>query len=250
VDNNGTIVARYVYSRRINEPLGQIRSDVTSYYETDGMGSVSSLSNSSGANAQSYTYDSFGNLTDSTGSVITPFRYTGRKFDSETSLYFYRARYFDPQIGRLISEDSLGFGAGDVNFYNYVGGDPTNYRDPSGQTSIPVIVWGWLCGPNWTGGRFEEYNPAHAALYKEPIDAADAVCKEHVICYYRARDHTTREAPECIASDSRSGASCGSQAAIGDRRAATRMPALGTARYNSEENWVTTLPVSNPRETT
>jgi RHS repeat-associated protein len=188
VDNNGSAVARYAYGKRIDEPLAELRSGVTSYYETDGMGSVSSLSNSSGASAQTYTYDSFGNLTASAGSLTNPFRYTGREFDYESSLYFYRARYYDPRAGRFISEDPLRFGAGDVNFYDYVGGNPINYRDPSGQTSIPIIFWGMWCGPNWTGGRFEQYDPKHAKLYREPWDAADAVCEQHDICYYRCRD--------------------------------------------------------------
>ena len=187
-DNNGNAIARYVYGKRIDEPFAEIRDGITSYYENDGMGSVSSLSNLSGAQAQTYTYDSFGNLTASTGSVANPFRYTGREFDSATNLYFYRARYYDPQIGRFASEDPLRLSAGDVNFYSYVGGNPINYRDPSGQTSIPMIFHGNWCGPNWTGGRFEQYNPDHVKSYNEPIDAADAVCKEHDICYYQCRD--------------------------------------------------------------
>jgi hypothetical protein len=58
----------------------------------NGLGSVTSLSTSGGAIANTYTYDSFGNLTASSGSLTNPFRYTAREFDSETSLYYYRAR--------------------------------------------------------------------------------------------------------------------------------------------------------------
>jgi RHS repeat-associated protein len=53
-----------------------------------------------------YEYDSFGNLTISTGTVENPFRYTGRELDSETGLYYYRARYYDPTTGRFLSEYS------------------------------------------------------------------------------------------------------------------------------------------------
>jgi RHS repeat-associated protein len=187
VDSSGNAIARYVYGKRIDEPLGQLRSGVTSYDETDGMGSVTSLSSASGAIAQTYTFDSFGNQIASSGSLTNPFRYTGREFDMETNLYFYRARYYDSTAGKFVSEDPLRFGAGDVNFYDYVGGNPINYRDPSGQTSIPIIIHGNWCGPNWTGHQFEEYNPAHAKLYRQPIDAADAVCKQHDICYYQCR---------------------------------------------------------------
>jgi len=64
----------------------------------------------------------------STGALVNNFRYTGREFDSETGLYYYRARYFDPQGGRFLSEDPIGF-AGGSNFYSYVNGDPTSVVD-------------------------------------------------------------------------------------------------------------------------
>ena len=60
------------------------------------------------------------------------FGYTGREQDAETGLDYYRARYYDSAVGRFISEDPIGFGAGDANLYRYVGNSPTNYTDPSG----------------------------------------------------------------------------------------------------------------------
>jgi RHS repeat-associated protein len=73
-------------------------------------------------------YDSFGN---STGSLLTRYTYTGREFDSDTGLYYYRARWYEPQVGRFISEDPIGFDGG-MNWYSYVENDPVNYDDPSG----------------------------------------------------------------------------------------------------------------------
>jgi RHS repeat-associated protein len=107
-----------------------LRSGTTSYYQADGLGSLTSLSNPSGALANTYTYDSFGNLTTSTGSLTNSFRYTGREFDTETSLYYYRARYYDSATGRFISEDPGRYTP--VNFYSYVGGDPIFWNDPLG----------------------------------------------------------------------------------------------------------------------
>ncbi len=78
-----------------------LRSSTTSYYEADGLGSVTSLSNAAGALAQTYTFDSFGKQTASSGSLTNPFQFTGREFDTESSLYFMRARYFDPTTGRF-----------------------------------------------------------------------------------------------------------------------------------------------------
>jgi RHS repeat-associated protein len=115
----GTPVARYTQGLNIDEPLVMLRGSATSYYSADGLGSVTSLTNTSGANAQTYTYDSFGNLTASSGSLTNSFRYTGWEFDTETSLYYYRARYYDPTVGRFISEDPTGFKGG-LNFYPYV----------------------------------------------------------------------------------------------------------------------------------
>jgi RHS repeat-associated protein len=82
--------------------------------------------------SNSFIYDSFGNVTSSTGSFSQPFRFTGREWDSETGLYFYRARYYDSQPGRFISEDSWKFLAG-PNFYSYVANDPVGQIDPSGH---------------------------------------------------------------------------------------------------------------------
>jgi RHS repeat-associated protein len=79
-------------------------------------------------------YDSFGKITAQTNANVDfRFGYTGREFDEETGLYYYRARYYDAATGRFISEDPMGFGAGDSNLYRYVGNSATNYTDPTGN---------------------------------------------------------------------------------------------------------------------
>ena len=108
-----------------------LRSTTTSYYQADGLGSVTSLTNTAGGNAQTYTYDSFGNIVATTGSLANSFRYTGREFDTETNLYYYRARYYDPQTGRFTSEDPIQFIAG-PDFYTYVVNNPIGRVDPFG----------------------------------------------------------------------------------------------------------------------
>jgi RHS repeat-associated protein len=129
----------------IDEPLAMLRSSTTSYYEADGLGSISSLTSSAGALANTYTYDSFGNVTNSTGTLRNPFSYTGREFDSETGLYYYRARYYDPSVGRFLSEDPVGFSGEDVNLYRYVWDAPLNLRDPFGL-SPSSAAWCFLKG--------------------------------------------------------------------------------------------------------
>ena len=113
------------------------RGSTVDYYEADGLGSITSLTATNGTVAQSYTYDSFGNQTASSGSLTNFFRYTGREFDTETNLYYNRARYFDPSTGRFLSEDPVGFGGDGTDFYAYVENDATDWVDPFGLQHKP-----------------------------------------------------------------------------------------------------------------
>ncbi len=87
----------------------------------------------------SYEYDAFGNQTASTGTFDNPYRYAGELYDSETSQYYLRSRYYDPGLGRFVSEDSYG---GDpnspltLNRYTYGLNNPLVYVDPSGHISL------------------------------------------------------------------------------------------------------------------
>jgi RHS repeat-associated protein len=153
VDNSSNILARYAQGLTIDQPLAEFRGSTTDYYEVDALGSVTSLSNGAGTIANTYAYDSFGNVTNFTGSLSNPFRYTGREFDSETSLYFNRARYYDQNAGRFVSEDPSEFFGGQ-NFYGYVGNDPINLTDPLGLTDCVVTATAVVCtnrgaGLNW-----------------------------------------------------------------------------------------------------
>jgi len=141
----GAILARYTVTQNIDEPLAMQRSTTSSYYEADGLGSVTSLTSSAGSVANTYTYDSFGNITNFTGTLRNPFLYAGREYDNETSLYFNRARYYNPSTGRFVSEDPIRSG---INFYQYSLNSPTNLVDPFGlkDTSSPR-KWGGSGSP-------------------------------------------------------------------------------------------------------
>jgi RHS repeat-associated protein len=94
-----------------------------------------------GAVVNQIDYDSYGNIVGQTNPSVTfRFGYTGREWDGETGQYYYRARYYDPTVGQFISQDPIGFAAGDANLYRYVGNSPTNFTDPSGlfsEISLP-----------------------------------------------------------------------------------------------------------------
>jgi RHS repeat-associated protein len=85
---------------------------------TDGNGNVTA----------SYTYDVFGATRSQSGTADTVFRFTGEQRDVESGLYYLRARFYDPAIGRFLARDPLPGG----NLYAYVGSNPTNLIDPTG----------------------------------------------------------------------------------------------------------------------
>ena len=73
------------------------------------------------------------------------FGYSGQRYDSETGLYYYKARYYSPSLGRFLQPDPSRYGYGDLNLYQYVLGDPLNENDPYGEFTalegaIAVII--------------------------------------------------------------------------------------------------------------
>jgi RHS repeat-associated protein len=71
--------------------------------------------------------------------IPNPYTFTGREFGLDTGLYYYRARYYDPHLGRFLQEDPIGF-IGEMNLYTYVLNNPVNYIDPYGQIVVVVPV--------------------------------------------------------------------------------------------------------------
>jgi len=92
------------------------------------------LTNSSGNTVQVYEYDVYGRVGATDASHPNRFMFTGREFDKETGLYYYRARYYNPQIGRFLQTDPIGYGDG-MNMYAYCGNNPLGLADPSGMAS-------------------------------------------------------------------------------------------------------------------
>jgi RHS repeat-associated protein len=130
------LVERYTQGPGIDEPLVGQRQPKIFYYGADGLGSITSLTDPTGAVAATYTYDSFGFMTASTGSATNWFRYTARQFDSSTALYYYRARYYDPMTGRFLSEDPIRFSGADMNVFRFVRNKPTGFVDRMGLLVI------------------------------------------------------------------------------------------------------------------
>jgi RHS repeat-associated protein len=113
-----------------------------SYFLTDHLGTTSALTDGSGTVVETQNYDSFGN---NAGSARTRYTYTGRERDPDSGLLYYRARFYDPQLGRFISEDPIGL-VGGINYYAYVSNNPAMLSDPLGlcpQDGKPVGPCAW-----------------------------------------------------------------------------------------------------------
>jgi len=140
-DGENDIKSRYLHTLAIDDILSVEQGGKVYYYQKDGLGSVVALTDEAGQVVQSYEYDSFGKIVNQTGSIRNPFTYTGREYDEETGLYFYRARYYDPNAGRFFTKDPIGFAAGDVNLYRYVYNNPVNKVDPLGLQAKKTGIW-------------------------------------------------------------------------------------------------------------
>ena len=126
------------------------------------------------------TDDTFGNILNQTDDTFsTRYLFTGREFDTETGLYYYRARYYNSEVGRFISQDPINFGGEDTNLYRYASNSSINYADPSGKkVTVGYRPFPSDGNPGLTGNPFrnalEVTVPAmHTALILRPDNLCD-----------------------------------------------------------------------------
>ena len=182
-NSSGTLLRRYVHGPGTDEPLVWYEGSGTSdrrWLIADQIGSVIAVSNGSGAASYINTYDSYG----TPGSSNTGrFQYTGQTWISELGLYNYKARLYSPTLGRFLQSDPLGSGGG-MNLYEYVGGDPINFRDPFGLEKIEVRVTTckpsivrpdgsveWACKISYVSFNI----PGYDGLITRPLDGVDLI---------------------------------------------------------------------------
>lgn len=127
--------ASYVYGPGIDDALLMLRSEDAFCFHLDRIGSVSRITDPAGKIAGSYEYDAFGRMTSASGELQNDLGFTARRFDLTTGLYYYRARYYDPAVGRFLSRDTLPGSVSDLrslNQYTYALNVPTRFTDPLG----------------------------------------------------------------------------------------------------------------------
>ena len=130
----GASTADYVFGPGIDEPLAMSRNGSIYYYIVDGLGSVTVVNDTAFVAQDKYVLDAWGITKSQTVNIPNPFTFTSREI-GEAGLMYYRARYYNPNIGRFVSEDPLE-SKSLINFYFYVNNSPVVFRDPLG-----LIAW-------------------------------------------------------------------------------------------------------------
>ena len=134
-DVQGSLKTKYIFlgSRRI---ATKDSGGTLLFIHDDHISSSNVVTDSSGNQAALYEYDPYGTTVTHTGTADLKHRYTGQEADDSTALYYYNARYYDPQIGRFVSSDTIvpDFNnPQDLNRYSYVNNNPVKFVDPTGH---------------------------------------------------------------------------------------------------------------------
>jgi RHS repeat-associated protein len=130
---SGTTPTANLLTGGLDQYFTRTDANGTANFLTDALGGTAAITDGVGTVQTRYTVDPFGNTVQSGTSSTNSFAYTGRENDG-TGLYYYRARYYNPAIGRFVTEDPIGFASGQANLYAYVNDDPINGYDPFGLT--------------------------------------------------------------------------------------------------------------------
>lgn len=179
-----TETTQYVWGTGL---LKQIRGGQGSYYHADALGSVKALTNEAGSQTDSYEYEAFGELASHAGTTANPYRYTGEHYDDAISLQYNRARWYDANAGRWLSQDphpGVVTRPGTLNKYGYASGDPTTYSDPSGMfigivsISMDSISGAYARAAN-AENAYQRFNSIRNSLCKGVDSVGDVVRHGH-----------------------------------------------------------------------
>lgn len=144
IDGKGQTIAAYTFAPGIDRPLAMWKGRQYYFFLADRDGSILAITDRQGNVVSNYEYDAFGNSRARKEGVTSPFGFTGRELDRATQLYFHRARYYDPALGRFLSVDPAAPDDLDVlsfNPYLYASNNPLRYADPLGLSPTPTAPY-------------------------------------------------------------------------------------------------------------
>lgn len=150
---NGAISANLLTGLRLDEYFQRTTEGVSTTYLQDALDSTIALTDETGQVQTHYAYNAYGGVTVSGAINDNPYQFTGRENDG-TGLYYYRARYYAPAMGRFVAQDPLGLAAGE-NVYAYVNNNPIGFTDPTGEdwkstaTMVALCVINLCQNPPW-----------------------------------------------------------------------------------------------------
>src|SRR5262249_4543623 len=127
LDGSGNLVSRFAYARSANSPAFMIRGGATYRVLKDDLESTRLVvDTSNGKVIDQTTRDDYGNTLADSNAGFTPIGFAGGLYDRDTRLVRFGRRDYDPEIGRWIAKDPIGFAGGDTGLYGYVAQDPIN----------------------------------------------------------------------------------------------------------------------------
>jgi RHS repeat-associated protein len=146
-DQGGNITANYVYAGGYSPFMKLDANGNPVYYLTDGMGSVIGMADQSGQSVAKYSYDSFGNIRNQSGSLADTtggdFRFQGQWLESATGIYQFRARDYDSKTGTFLSRDPVDPNSQQpeaMNPYQAMYSNPYVYSDPTGEFTMSELT--------------------------------------------------------------------------------------------------------------
>ena len=205
LDDSGNLLRTYTWGAGIDSllaitiyPKTTNSQSQTFYPIKDHQNSVIALVDENGSVVESYEYDAYGNVLavkDGFGNSIenqqsaigNRYTFQGREIDWATGLYYFRARWYDPDVGRWLSKDPIGISGG-LNQYVFCRSNPVNLIDPFGLSFRWHGRWG---GPGWAAGQWKsESELTPSDLDVEPTDPRDQAYQNHDLDICRDQKHT------------------------------------------------------------
>jgi RHS repeat-associated protein len=176
-DDADNVTTSYTYG---DDLLSMMKSGEIWNYQYDGLGSTRSLTDASGNESDTYTYDAFGSLLSETGSTENDYLYTGEQFDGSLGQYYLRSRYYSANTGRFTQQD-VWIGSdpepGTLNKYAYVLNDPQNLVDPSGYFGISDL----LATINVRGILSTTAQPTYRVIFKKGANKLACLAIEEIV---------------------------------------------------------------------